>query len=127
MRRNNASRLIAPVGILPHTVNHVFPEDGGVHNVSAPSGVLTDSAPKMASVLLQYASSTPCVMTVSLASNKIKQVTTMPLQVSITTRTLRLRMPRHVDRTDMTLSIESTGPAIVTGRVMFSYIGTYSQ
>lgn len=126
-RASSSNSMLVPVAVLPYQVNYTFTESGGDYTLTAPMPADTESNSRIASVLLQYASPTPCVLTVRLDSGGLKQVETMPLQVSVTTRTLRLRMPRSVDYNGGRMVITSTGPTIVTGRIMFTYKGTYVE
>lgn len=125
-RRNNGSGLISPVGVLPVIVTHTFEESGGTWTLTPPPVGSSDaSALKMASVYLQYTSPSPASMVVILQSHDQNIIETIPLQASVTTRTVRLRMPRSIDRGDLNLQVRSTGPILLTGRVMFSFTGTY--
>lgn len=124
-RRNNVSSVLAPVAVLPVIVEHHFEESGGTISVKPPSLGAEMSAPKMASLNIQYASSTPAFLRVVLTSAAGIQLETMPLTASTTTKTLKLRMPRHVDA-DMSVnaSFIASGPVTISGRINFTQRGT---
>jgi len=131
--RRNASQsgVYAPALVLPQNVNHTFTSSSTTTSISAPSiGSASDA--RLTSCQLQYAATdatTPTYFIFQLYSDSSTvQVETMPMIACVGfPKTIRLRMPRYVDRgSSPRLFITCSGAGIVTGYVNFTYRGTSS-
>lgn len=120
-RARNQNNLLVPVDVAQVGFAHTFSESGGTFQITPPKTWGENKRPtRVSSLNMTYASSVPVTLSCSFFADDAVQFETIPVISSVTTKSMKLKLPRNVDFSyNNWINIVANGPVTFSGTGVF--------